>query len=129
MNKSLLIGFILLVLMGCEKDLIETQQLKGTWVESEFKSDTIVFGNMPEMLTLNRGKELRDSFLLPIYHSGPYTYQIDNDSINIRWGLSSTLVTSKYYFEFDNKNDRIKIGNFFIDSLSSNKILVFYKAD
>lgn len=129
MRKVFLIGFMLIAVIGCEKDLIETQQLKGTWVESEFKTDTIVFGNMPEMFTLNRGKEMRDSFLLPIYHSGPYTYQIETDSINILWGLSSTLVSSKYYFEFDNKNDRLRIGNFFIDSLSNNKILVFVRVD
>lgn len=129
MRTVFLIGFILIALMSCEKDLIETQQLKGSWIESEFKSDTIVFGNMPEMFTLNRKKEMRGSSLVPGYRSGPYSYQIETDSINILWGLSSTIVTSKYYFEFDNKNDRLRIGNFFIDSLSNNKILVFVKVD
>ena len=113
-------------MISCKKDSIEIQPINGVWIETIHKSDTLVFENESRSFTLNRGTEIRDGHLLPKYSSGLYSYEIVQDSISLRWELSSYSGSFKYYFDMDEKNEQIKIGNFFVDSLfSKNVILTF----
>ena len=130
MKNYLLIGFLLIFAISCKKDDTETRQVQGTWIESVYKTDTIEFSSGSELLFLKRGKEMRDGCLLPKPRSGPYMYEIDKDSISLVWGFSSCLNSTQYYFDLDEKNNLIKIGNFFVDSLDrKNETLVFVRAD
>lgn len=126
MKNILLIGLLLIITASCEKDNIETPPLQGTWMEVIHKSDTLVFENEYSGFTLNRGTEIRNGLLLPKFLSGPYSYEIEEDSISLRWGLSSYNGGIKYYFHMD--SEQIMIGDFFVDSLNNkNEILTFEK--
>jgi hypothetical protein len=128
MKNALLIGFILIFTMSCKKNNIVTQRLQGTWIESVHKADTIEFSSESELFILNRGKEMMNGYMLPKPLSGPYYYKIEKGSISLIWGLSSSSGSAMYYFEFDEKNERIKIGNFFMDIPDKKyEILVFIK--
>jgi hypothetical protein len=128
MKNALLVGFILIFTMSCEKENFVPQRLQGTWIESVHKTDTIEFSSESELFILNRGKEMMNGYMLPKPLSGLYSYKIEKNSISLMWGLSSSFGSTRYYFEFDEKNERIKIGNFFMDTPDRNhEILVFYK--
>jgi len=127
MKKLIFIAFILVTLTSCDKNDIENSSLNGVWIETIHKTDTLVFDNQFTGFILNRGTEIRDSYLLPKYLSGPYTYEIENDSISLRWTLSSSFKATKYYFELDLQNEQIKIGNFYVDSINNGVILTFTK--
>jgi len=127
MKNLLFIMFILVITTSCDKNNIENSTLDGVWIEANHKTDTLVFNNPPSWLTLNRGTEIRNGFLLPKYHSGDYMSEIENDSISLRWGASSSTYANKYYFKLDLKNNEIKIGNFFVDSINTGVILTFTK--
>jgi hypothetical protein len=130
MKNALLLAFILIFAMSCEKDLTNNQQLRGTWIEAVHKTDTIVFKRNDPMFILYRGTEMRNTYELPKFHSGPYTYVIEEDSIRLHWGLSSSLASIPYHFKMDEKSEAFEIGNFFSDSVNAeNAILVFLKAD
>lgn len=125
MKNSLLIGLIFFLLVSCEKNNIEKVPIDGIWIEATHKTDTIVFDNQHTLFNLNRGTEIRNGYLLPKYLSGQYSYEIINDSISLRWLLSSSSNGNNYNFNVDSKNGQIKIGNFFVDSLNKNVILTF----
>jgi hypothetical protein len=127
MKKLLFIVFVLVTSTSCDKNDIENSALNGVWVEVNHKTDSLVFDNQGTGLNLNRGTEMRNGYLLPKYHSGPYWYEIENDSISLRWMASSSFYANKYYFKTDLKNKEIKIGNFFVDSINSGTILTFTK--
>ena len=127
MKNLLFIVFILVLSTSCDKNSIENSTLDGVWIEANHKTDTIVFNNQSSGLILNRGTEIRNGFLLPKYHSGIYISEIENDSISLRWGLSGSSYANKYYFKLDKKNNEIKIGNFFVDSINTGVILTFTK--
>ena len=118
--NSLFFLLVLFVAAGCNKDENETpQHLRGTWIETVHKTDTLEFSES-DLFILNRGMEMQGEYLLPKPHSGPYFYEIERDSILLIWGLSSSSYGISYYFEYDEQNEMIRIGNFFVDSLSRN---------
>ena len=129
MKKLLFFVWVILISTSCEKNYIENSTIAGVWVEASHKTDTLVFDNQTTELSLNlkRGTEIRNGYLLPKYLSGPYMYEIENDSISLRWGASSSSYANKYYFKLDSKNKEIKIGNFFVDSINTGVILTFTK--
>ena len=127
MKKLLFIVFVLVTSTSCDKNDIENSTLNGVWIETIHKTDTLVFDNQHTGFILNRGTEIRNGYLLPKYLSGPYMYEIENDSISLRWGASSSSYAKNYYFKLDLKNKEIKIGNFFVDSINTGVILTFTK--
>lgn len=127
MKKLLFIVLVLVTSTSCDKNDFENSALNGIWVEVNHKTDSLVFDNQATVLNLNRGTEMRNGYLLPKDHSGPYWYEIKNDSISLRWMASSSSYANKYYFKPDIKNKEIKIGNFFVDSINSGTILTFTK--
>ena len=126
MKNIILIGLLLIITTSCKKDSIEIQPINGIWIETIHKSDTLVFENEYPGFTLNRGTKLRNGYLLPKYSSGPYSYEIAQDSIYLKWALSSYSGSISYYFDLDEKNDQVKIGNFFVDSLYSNNVTLTF---
>ena len=127
MKKLLFIVFVLVTSTSCDKNDVENSTLNGVWIETIHKTDTLVFDNQYTGFILNRGTEIRNGYLLPKYLSGPYMYEIENDSISLRWGASSSSYANKYYFKLDSKNKEIKIENFFVDSINTGVILTFTK--
>jgi len=129
MKKLLFIVFVFVVSTNCDKDKIENSSLIGVWVEANNKTDSLVFDNQTTWLSLNRGTEIRNGYLLPKPYSGSYMYEIVNDSIFLRWGASSSTEAKKYYFKLDLKKREIKIGNFFVDSIKTGVLLTFTKVN
>ena len=126
MKNIFLIGLLLIITVSCEKDRIESPPIQGTWIESVYKTDTLVFDNQSEGFILNRGAEIKVGDLSPKARTLPYSYELEKDSISLKWLLSSYSGGTKYYFQMDAK--QILIGNFFVDSLNNkNEILTFLK--
>ena len=101
MKKLIFIAIVLVALISCDKNDIENSTLNGVWIETVHKTDTLVFDNQYSGFILNRGTEMRNGYLLPKYLSGPYMYEIENDSISLLWSASSSSYTNKYYFKVD----------------------------
>jgi len=120
MKNFFLIGLLTIMAISCEKDSIEPNPeiINGIWVEAVHKSDTLVFDNESHYFTLNRGT-VRTA-------TGIYGYEIEEDSISLKWTLSSYSGSYKYYFDFEEK--KIRIGNFYMSS-SKNEILTFIKTN
>ena len=129
MKKSFLIGLLFFVLVSCEKNNTEKAPIVGIWVESTQKTDTLVFDDLNTMVNLNRGTEIRNGYLLPKYSSGLYSYELKQDSISLRWLLSSSSYGNNYFFKIELENDQLKIGNFFVDSLDKHATLTFSRID
>jgi hypothetical protein len=119
-----------LTFLCCSKDDTKSQtstSLKGKWVETETRMDTLFFESIDDLdfMNLNRGKELRNGNLLPKPHSGPYIYKLLEEKISLNWVLSSNSDFNDYYFKvIDN---RLNIGNFY-DS-TSGETLTFERLD
>lgn len=119
MNKVIFISFSLILLFcnaSCQKNPLTKSPLSGTYIETEKKTDTIVFlseydGQKP-VFELKRGYRISDGYKLPDYYSGPYNYQIYQDSISLYWFLSSGSAQS-YYFKSLAEEQKLIIGNFF----------------
>ena len=127
MKKLLFIGCICLLLTGCNTDSVIKSSLSGVWIEATHKTDTLVFNNQLQGFSLNRGREVRVGYSLPKEHSGPYTYELKNDSITLLWSASDYNKGTNYYFKSDLKNSQLKIGNFYVDSIGKIEILTFIK--
>jgi hypothetical protein len=127
MRKLLFIVFVGILSTGCKNETVDTSSLTGVWIEATHKADTLVFNNQPLGLILKRGYEVRNGYYLPKAHSGPYTYEIKNDSINLLWLGSDSNKGTVYYFKSDLNNKLLKIGNFYDDNSGSNEILTFTK--
>ncbi|WP_207532431.1 hypothetical protein [Desertivirga arenae] len=125
MKNFLLSGLLFLFLVSCEKNPAEEAPISGTWVETTRKADTLVFNSDGSSFMLNRGSEMRNGLVLPKYLSGPYSYEIAKDSVYLKWMASSRWDGNNYYFNVDSKNQEIRIGNFFVDSLDNRKVLIF----
>jgi hypothetical protein len=118
-NELMIIGVLLIMLFGnasCQKNNTKDSPLTGTWIESEKKSDTIVFlseydGQNP-VFELKRGFRIANGYILPDYFAGPYWYQLDRDNISLNWFLSSGSFHS-YYFKIMPGESKFEIGNFF----------------
>jgi hypothetical protein len=127
MKKILFIVFVIVLSISCDNDNIEISSIDGVWIETIHKTDTLVFDNQFTGFILKRGTEIRNGYLLPKYLSGPYMYEIENDSISLRWSASSSSYATKYYFKLDLKNKEINIGNFFDNSIKAPAIMTFKK--
>jgi hypothetical protein len=102
----------------CQKNELKSSPLKGTWIEMEKKTDTIVFsseydGQNP-IFNLKRGFRFTEGYKLPDYYSGPYNFILGKESISVYWFLSSGSFQT-YYFKLIPGENRFKIGNFFKD--------------
>lgn len=117
--KSTSISFLLIMLFcnaSCQKSLLKKSPINGTYIESEKKSDTIIFlseydGQNP-VFELKRGFRIADGYKLPDYYSGPYNYKISQKSISLYWFLSSGSFQT-YYFKSTPEENKFLIGNFF----------------
>jgi hypothetical protein len=104
--------------INCQKAELKISPLKGTWIESEKKTDTIVFsseydGQYP-VFELKRGFRIAEGYKLPDYYSGPYNFYTGNNTISVYWFLSSgTFMTC--YFKMIPEENKFLIGNFFKD--------------
>jgi hypothetical protein len=128
MKNLLLLSCILFISCG-GNNLNPEVTLKGNWVETSFKTDTLefdLFGDGESMLILKRGTELKDGQTLPKSASGPYDYKIVGNEISLRWSLSSLMESNNYYFK--QTNDLIEIEDFYNADLGST-ILEFRKID
>ena len=100
--------------------------LKGKWVETDTKTDTLSFelSGASEWMVLSRGKEMRNGFLLPKSGSGPYNFKIKLGEISLLWSASSDANFHDFYF--GQTADTIVIGNFYDQNLVK-KIFMFQK--
>jgi hypothetical protein len=111
--------FTTIILSSCQKDNFPDPStlpkgLTGSWVETNTKSDTIIFNsdNFKGLLWLQRGYEIRNGYRLPIIGSTGYSYEIFSDSIHMIDGESSAYISGTYFFKFDETNLIINIGKF-----------------
>ena len=118
-----------IILSSCQKDDFPDpntlpQGLTGYWVETNTKSDTLVFNSNDDsgLCFLYRGYEIRNGYRLPVIGSTGYHYEIISDSIHMINGLSSSWERGIYYFHFDEPNLTINIGKFsnYINTKKSN---------
>ena len=125
----LIVAVLALLSFSCEEDNMNISSLKGNWIEASSQTDTLVFNdNKSEgMFFLNRGRELRGGHMLPKINSGPYDYEIVNDSIVLRWGLSSCMCTESYEFIVLPDEDKLNVGNFYKEDIPLGTILIFEK--
>ena len=118
-----------IMLVSCQKDNSYPGTLRGSWVETTTKIDTIIFNSGEETgtLTLHRGYEIRNGYRLPIIGSDFYRYEIRSDNIRLRGGVSAVYFDENFYFKYDESNLTISIGKFskYIDT--NNSILTFRK--
>jgi hypothetical protein len=129
-TKILTINVILLTLFifsGCENNKVTTSRLKGTWVEIDTKTDTIIFktDDLSGKFYLNRGFEMTNGYYLPKIGSGMYSYDISDCSIKIVDLLSSTAGGNNYYFSINHDNESFQIGMFTF--FETNKAILTYK--
>lgn len=127
MKKSLFILILFLVCIACKKNKEKLSSIDGIWVESTKRKDTLNFNSQNSLVNLERGKELKNSYLLPKIYAGLYFYEIKRDSISLQYSLSSLYRPTNYKFNIDFNKDQITIGNFYVDSLSRNITLTFIK--
>lgn len=125
--KYALILFVVAFLSCSEDDstAVDISDLRGKWVEIETRTDTLSFELVSdsEIMSLNRGTEIRNGNLLPKYNSGPYTYKLGEEKISLYWTLSSNSSFNDYYFSV--KDNRLQIGNFY--NSESGETLTFEK--
>ncbi|SDL20768.1 hypothetical protein [Kriegella aquimaris] len=119
-----------LTLLCCSKDdkqSLTSSDLKGKWIETETRKDTLFFESLDNLdfMNLNRGKELRNGNLLPKPKSGPYRYKLLEEKISLNWVLSSDSSFNDYYLKVI--NNRLNIGNFYGSTLG--ETLTFEKLD
>lgn len=127
MKKSLVILTLFLVCIACKKNKEKLSSIDGIWVESTKRKDTLNFNSQNSLVNLERGKELKNGYLLPKIYAGLYFYEIKRDSISLQYSLSSLYRPTNYKFNIDFNKDQITIGNFYVDSLSRNITLTFIK--
>jgi hypothetical protein len=91
-----IIFFTIFILTACQKQERDNSihGLEGTWIETTTRTDTIVFttNSTTGLLTLNRGLQKTGS--------GPYTYEISKDSIELKWLLSNSVYSDRYNYFF-----------------------------
>jgi hypothetical protein len=118
---------------SCQKNLLKESPLNGTYIESEKRTDTIVFapeydGQNP-VFELKRGFRISDGYKLPDYFSGHYNYKISQNSISLYWFLSSGSFQT-YYFNNLPAENKFEVGNFFKnpgDNTKEKDTLVFIR--
>jgi len=117
MKNILRITFVVLMVfnLGCEKEELDNRII-GQWVEEEFKSDTLIFESRGNLLKIKSVSKQHLEFL----------YEIVEDSIGLQWVYSSGIYRPNFHY-FSVEDDRLSIGNFYVDSLESNTLLKFNK--
>nr|WP_299067364.1 hypothetical protein [uncultured Allomuricauda sp.] len=125
-------GLLLLALtfLCCSADdtkSLTSTNLQGKWIETETRLDTLSFESWEnlEIMNLNRGKEMKDGYLLPKSGSGPYNYILLEEKISLNSMLSSDSNYDDYYLKII--GNKLNIGNFYGDT--SGEILTFEKLD
>jgi hypothetical protein len=115
------IALFALAVLSCtddKSDIIDINDLRGSWVGTNNTTDTMSFA------TLFDNKEFIILKRAGLYRTGPYEYRLlPNSKISIHWSLTSTMTFNEYYFKVT--SDKLNIGNFY-DS-PSGKILTFRK--
>jgi len=134
--KILILSFLMILFSSssyCQKNILKTSPLNGTWIEISKKTDTIVFASefdgQNAIFELKRGFRIADGNKLPDYYSGPYWYKLTANSISLYWFLSNGSFQS-YYFKLITSVNKMLIGNFFKNPENKNKeqdTLVFIK--
>lgn len=121
MKHGIMALFIILAVLSCtdnESEIVDIEDLKGSWVEMKNTTDTLFFASLfddKELVHLKRAE---------LYRSGPYEYELlSNNRISIHWLLAGTMSFDEYYFKVT--GDKLSIGNFY-DS-PSGEILTFKK--
>ncbi len=131
MKNTYFLLFMALALFtfGCEGDELNIESLNGNWVESSNLSDTLIFNSneFEGWLYLNRGKELRNDYMLPKIGSGSYDYEIIADSIKLQYHLSSCMCPKSYEFKILSGEDKLRVGNFYNDEIPLGELLIFEK--
>src|SRR5664280_1457253 len=124
MKKIIFLLIIIISSLGCKKDqpVKINEQLKGQWVRTDIRSDTLVFGYLSlPWVEIRRGYEIINGSNTQKV-SGWFDYRITNDSISLT-GIASSNWSEKWYlFKID--DSRMNIEDF-IDS--TNTILTFEK--
>jgi hypothetical protein len=108
-----------IILTSCEKDGFPDPStlpkgLTGSWVETNTKSDTIVFNSNDNsgIFYLSRGFSITNGYNLPTIGSTWYMYNISGESISLTDVLSSSMSGGTYPFKFDEQNLTISIEKF-----------------
>jgi len=131
---TLFLSISILTLSSCQKDEFPDPSLlphglTGSWVEVHTLADTITFISNSDtgIFILQKGFEIRNSYLLPTLGSTGYTYIISDDRIQLKDVSSSYWKESSYYFRFDEQDLIIKIGKFSNYIEVNKSILTFRK--
>ena len=128
-TQLLLIAFMACIAFSCKKQKtapVPAPETTTSWVESSSRKDTIVFlSSELRMFELNRGKEMRNGYLLPKTWGGLYTYKFKKDSIEVHYTLSSLYVGKFYSYKI--QNDKLYIGDFFQKEPTPGQVLTFEK--
>jgi hypothetical protein len=74
---------------------------------------------------LNRGFETRNGYYLPKMGSGPYAYEISNDSIRLLSLLSSSAYGQKYFFKLNESSGTFNVQVF--TTFETNKAILTFK--
>ena len=126
------IAFLIIIVIAglsfsCEEDNVSISSLRGNWIEVSGKTDTLIFNENDSlgMLFLNREKEFRAGHMLPKFGTGPYDYEIMEDSITLRSGYSSCMCTESYEFKILPDKNKLHIGNFYSDDIAYGELLLF----
>ena len=112
---------------GCSSDEMSISSFKGSWIETTTFQDTLIFhgDELDGMLTLNRPKENRNGYILPMAGAGIYMYEIEKDSIKLQNAILSCLCTTSHPIHLLKDGDMLAIGNFYNDDLKPEDILIF----
>lgn len=114
MNKIFLITVLFSILLVTCKKESASDNMKGNWVESSQRSDTIEFVSYSDTkekwLNLKRKKRANG---LPDYADGYYSMKLKQDSVILQWIFSSSISNKYYYFKFNNDKASFLIGNFY----------------
>lgn len=106
---------ILLLFAACSKNNnnIQSEDLKGKWVEQSAYSDTLSFENSPagDIVKLWRKTTIQRGVQVP-FNPMLYRYKVKGDSISIELP-SGGLYENFNAFYFNKKGDIIMIGNFY----------------
>lgn len=111
---ALVLVIIVLIATSCENHkLAGDPALRGTWVESVGRTDTLVFSYLDDMsvVTLRRGKEWVNGHMVYKSSGGDYHYTLNGDQISLKWFASSSMTWHQYPFHA--ADDFLLIGNFY----------------
>jgi hypothetical protein len=121
MKLGLLIIFAISLFDCPNNNVIAQKPVTEKWVDVNTKSDTLTFLTIGghDYIQLDRGKEMRNGYLLPKSGAGPYRYKLLTDKISLYWTLSSDSNFYDYYF--NRVDDTIVIENFYDPNLKGTR--------